>query len=556
MKQLWVCCFFCWSFFCAIIPLSAQNIKGLEQQLAKTEDKAEQMKLCYALSQQYNKAKDGVKTSEYALKAYNLALGLNNVAMKAYSAYMNGEGFLLRKSFLDANVRYGLALKHAKEAGEAGIQIDCLVKLADVASKNSNPAEAFKRANEAIDLLKKKNGAGSSVPTISVQSSGAATGGSDNVRIAQLEKDKSDLLKQIAILSNAQDKLGGERAKFAESQRELEKQRNDAEHTISEKNKAIESMSKEQLAAELRDQNRKRVEEELRFKTEKSTMQIKAQKLELLEKEGLLTKADAEIERSRYQMGILGAIALGILAIAGLFFARYRDKKKSTENLENKNKTIEKERQRSDELLLNILPANIAQELKQEGKAKARRYEKATVLFTDFKNFTQIAEKLSPEELVNELDYCFKAFDSIISHYGIEKIKTIGDAYMCASGLSEVSSNPSKMVKAALEIQEFLEEVKIERSAKGLPFFEARIGIHTGPVVAGVVGNKKFAYDIWGDTVNLAARMEQNCEPGGINISDVTYSDVRYEFDCQYRGKIAAKNKGEVEMYYVKGKAK
>jgi class 3 adenylate cyclase len=162
-----------------------------------------------------------------------------------------------------------------------------------------------------------------------------------------------------------------------------------------------------------------------------------------------------------------------------------------------------------------------------------------------------VAERLSPEMLVEELDYCFSNFDKIISKYRIEKIKTVGDAYICASGLSDMNASPSDMVKAALEIQDFLLHLKAERQSQALPYFEARVGIHTGPVVAGVVGAKKFAYDIWGDTVNIAARMEETCEPGRVNVSEDTYWLAKYEFEWHTRGKIAAKNKGQMDMYYV-----
>ncbi|HNE30485.1 MAG TPA: adenylate/guanylate cyclase domain-containing protein, partial [Saprospiraceae bacterium] len=186
-------------------------------------------------------------------------------------------------------------------------------------------------------------------------------------------------------------------------------------------------------------------------------------------------------------------------------------------------------------------------------KVAARQYDQATVMFIDFTGFTGVAERLAPENLVEELDYCFSNFDRIISQYRIEKIKTVGDAYICASGLSDMNASPSDMVKAALEIQDFLLHHKAERQSHGLPYFEARVGIHTGPVVAGVVGKKKFAYDIWGDTVNIAARMEESCDPGRVNVSEATFWPSKYEFEWLHRGKIAAKNKAAMDMYYVTG---
>jgi len=239
-----------------------------------------------------------------------------------------------------------------------------------------------------------------------------------------------------------------------------------------------------------------------------------------------------------------------------LLFGRFKAKQKSEKTLGEKNKIIEQEKSRNEELLLNILPKNIADELKASGKAKARRYDQVTVLFSDFVNFTKIAEQLSPEELVEELDKCFKAFDHIIKQYpDIEKIKTIGDAYMCASGLSERKGLPNNLIQAALDMQSYLHEYKELRIKQGKPYFEARIGMHTGPVVAGVVGDIKFAYDIWGDTVNLASRIESNSEAGQVNISQDTYNLIRYRYECNYRGKMPAKNKGELDMYYVHKKS-
>ena len=209
-------------------------------------------------------------------------------------------------------------------------------------------------------------------------------------------------------------------------------------------------------------------------------------------------------------------------------------------------------KKRSDELLLNILPEETAEELKQTGTAKAKSFDMVTVLFTDFKNFTQAAENLTAVELVAEINYCYSEFDKIISKHGIEKIKTIGDAYMCAGGLPvNNTTHAVDVVSAGLEMQQFILSNKQQREREGKPFFELRVGIHTGPVVAGIVGIKKFAYDIWGDTVNIASRMESSGESGKVNISQVTYELVKDKFTCTYRGKIDAKNKGQMEMYFV-----
>ena len=206
----------------------------------------------------------------------------------------------------------------------------------------------------------------------------------------------------------------------------------------------------------------------------------------------------------------------------------------------------------SDSLLLNILPAEIAKELKQKGSAEAKHFNEVTVMFTDFKDFSRITEKVPPGELVAEIDYLFKTFDNIISKYSIEKIKTIGDAYMCAGGLPvPKATHAIDIVQAAIEILEFIETHLQERIKQHKDPFEIRIGIHTGPVVAGIVGDKKFAYDIWGDTVNIASRMESSGEPGKINISGSTYALVKDKIHCTHRGKIKAKNKGEIDMYFV-----
>lgn len=248
------------------------------------------------------------------------------------------------------------------------------------------------------------------------------------------------------------------------------------------------------------------------------------------------------------QRNIRNSIAAGLAGALIFLAVVYRQRNR----IEKEKKKSDAEKQRSEELLLNILPAEVAGELKTTGRAKAKAFTMVTVMFTDFKDFARVSEKVSAELLVDEIHYCFSAFDNIIQQYRIEKIKTIGDAYLCASGLPVSSyTHAIDMVRAAIEIRDFMITRKKEKEAKGEIPFELRIGIHTGPVVAGIVGLKKYAYDIWGDTVNTAARMEQNSEVGKVNISGSTYELVKERFRCEYRGKIEAKNKGVIDMYFA-----
>ena len=215
---------------------------------------------------------------------------------------------------------------------------------------------------------------------------------------------------------------------------------------------------------------------------------------------------------------------------------------------------LEVEKQRSDELLLNILPEEIAQELKEKGEAEARIFENVSILFTDFKDFTQISQQLSARELVTEINIYFKRFDEICLKHDLEKIKTIGDAYMAVGGLPVATESSAKnTVKAALEMEAFVLERKKEEHVMGRERFEMRVGIHTGNVVAGIVGVNKFQYDIWGDTVNLASRVESHGEAGKVNISERTYDIIKQdpEFEFESRGEVLVKGKGAIKMYFV-----
>ena len=223
-----------------------------------------------------------------------------------------------------------------------------------------------------------------------------------------------------------------------------------------------------------------------------------------------------------------------------------------TKELEEEKQIAQSEREKSEKLLLNILPKEIALELKEKGYSEPILFQNVSVLFTDFKGFTKIAELMTPTELVKELDLCFVQFDKIIEKFHLEKLKTIGDSYMCAGGIPKVNSTHAiDCILAALEIQSMMNQMKEIKESTGTPYWELRLGIHSGPIVAGVIGEKKFAYDVWGDTVNTASRMESSGTPGRINISGSTYNLVKRLFECEHRGKIQAKNKGEIDMYYV-----
>jgi class 3 adenylate cyclase/Tfp pilus assembly protein PilF len=264
------------------------------------------------------------------------------------------------------------------------------------------------------------------------------------------------------------------------------------------------------------------------------------EQVRVLEKKDLeLANQEADIRSQR--IGLAASIG-GILLLGMLAYSIRRGKK------------------RSDELLLNILPAEVAEELKAKGEAEAKLIEQVTVLFTDFKGFTAMSEILSPKELVRDLHECFSVFDTICEKYGLEKIKTIGDAYMAAGGLpTPNTTHATDVINAAFEMRDFIAEGKARKIAAGLPYFEIRIGIHTGPVVAGIVGVKKFQYDIWGDTVNTASRMESSGEVGQVNISGATYALVKDTstplgvpaFVFSPRGEVQAKGKGKLEMYFV-----
>lgn len=254
---------------------------------------------------------------------------------------------------------------------------------------------------------------------------------------------------------------------------------------------------------------------------------------------------DAIIQKQRFVKNAFIAGFILILLVALQTLRNYYRKVRT-------NKLLDKQKVEIENLVLNILPAEVATELRVEGSATPRSYESVSVLFTDFKGFTKIASGLAPKDLVAELNDFFMAFDEIAGRNNLEKIKTIGDAYMCAGGIPSMNdTHPIDTVNAGLEMQAYMDQTNMIRASKGQQAWGLRVGIHTGPVVAGVVGKKKFAYDIWGNAVNIASRMESSGEPGRVNISAATHALVCKHFNCEFRGKIYAKNVGDIEMYFV-----
>ena len=250
-------------------------------------------------------------------------------------------------------------------------------------------------------------------------------------------------------------------------------------------------------------------------------------------------------ERDQKRLFLFAGV--GVLLVAAGLLNRLRYLRRSR-NL------IERERQRSEVLLRNILPGPIAEELKEHGRAVAREVEGVSILFTDFHDFTRLGEQMDAQSLVGEIDACFRAFDAICARHGLEKIKTIGDAYMCAGGLpTPWDGSALHTVRAALEMQAWVDERAGARSAKGEPAFRMRAGVHTGPVVAGIVGEAKFQYDLWGDAVNTAARMESSGAVGRVNISASTHALVKDTPGLRFeaRGGVQTKGKGMLTMYFV-----
>ncbi len=558
-------------FFILFISQSAhaQTAAALEAQARKTSDSRERMALLYKSAERYL-GSNPTKASQLAHQAYSIAFDdLKDYNMATKASFLNAEGYARQREWSNAKFRYNRSKESAQKANDVDWTVRSLMKMSDMAKREGNAAEAEAFMNQANDLKKRPNPVAESSPTaynrtVSTSTSTPSTSlpspaanrpsPTNQVdmnamreqfkkQTEMLERDRQRMISEVNMLKKEKESLNNGMALLRTKEKTLTAQTEEVMQTLAEKSDKLAVVEEQKNQISRIASKKQRLVEALKSENKLDSIAYAQDKQE----------QEFKLQKAANLRNIL-LLGLGFtLLIVFLVYRRSIENQKQRRILEEKNRTIEDERRRSDELLLNILPAAIADELKTYGKSKAQSYPKASVLFTDFKNFTAISERLTPEELVTELDTYFKAFDFIISQYKVEKIKTIGDAYMCASGLSDRISTPINIIKAALELQQFLNEMKIEKVRMGKPYFEARIGIATGPVVAGVVGVNKFAYDIWGDTVNIASRVQEASEPGRINISESTFREIQYTFNCHYRGKIPAKNKGDIDMYYVHG---
>lgn len=367
---------------------------------------------------------------------------------------------------------------------------------------------------------------------------------------AEADAARLDALRSDSLRSESEIRTQQEKAKNALNQLLISRKQADLDRQTAENDRLAKE--NEIKALEVQKEKERAENERLAAENAKQAQQVAENKTRLADLE--LEKSAANI-RSLF-LGLLGLGLLVLLTFLALLAVRRRNRKIKEQNviITRTAADLEVEKDKSDGLLLNILPVEVANELKEFGASKPRHYDETSVIFTDFVGFTMISEQLSPEELVHTLDEVFHAFDLIMEKHGLNRIKTIGDAYMAASGLPIADpEHATKAVRAALEMRDFVASYN-QKLVEGLPKWEIRIGVHSGPVVAGVVGIKKFAYDIWGDTVNTASRMESSGQKGKVNVSGDTRNSLNGEFTFEHRGKVKAKNKGEIDMYFVEWK--
>lgn len=470
----------------------------------------------------YAQLSDYPKALQYHQQA--LAINENIQDKKGIAANLSGIGtvHLSQKN-------YALAAEFAQKARDLAHSIGFLSTESEALLNLSKIYEATNRYDSAHSAYRQFILLRDSMDNVEVQKQVTK-------KTLQFEFSKTaDSLQQQQLLTDA--KLNQQILLAAKQQQELMLKQNSID--LANKEKALQHLAYLKSQADLQ-----YAQSQTRAKEEQLTLAENEKKLQATRvnlQQAQLQLKDRELQSQKTQR-VFYLAGIALLALLSFFiFRNYKNQQKS-------NRIISLEKQKSDDLLRNILPNEVALELKESGKALARNYDEVTVLFTDFVDFTKFSENSSPQQLVSELHACFKAFDEIMEKHGLEKIKTIGDAYMAVSGLPLPDvQHARKAALAALDIQRYIRD----RQRTQPDGFDIRIGLNSGPVVAGIVGVKKFAYDIWGDTVNTASRMESSSEPGKINISGTTYTLLKQDFQCVHRGRITAKNKGEIDMYFL-----
>jgi class 3 adenylate cyclase len=505
---------------------------------------------------------------EYLNEAEKLAEKAGDDDETARIKHLTATTHYILKDYYQAQVYNQEALKLALNGGNTGLAARCYLTASQIAAALYDYETSMQEYLRYLDIRDSvQDTEQSSRQNLSQQ----------QFLVERTEKELDEMIhtRQVERLELNQLRLESEKKeqevellKKTTSLQEarIQNEQLEKERTLQELLLAEEKLAAERKDREIKDLKIQQQLQESELRRSQLEQEKQQQEIRVLTQEKLISDLNLQKVRARTRflavIVLLALVSLVIIIRSWRFtrrtnktLAHQRNKiQQQKEALESQYEIIKIEREKSEKLLLNILPEETAAELKEKGYASPQHYDKVTVLFTDFVGFTMVSEKMTPKEIVQELDYCFMAFDKIIDKHNLEKIKTIGDSYMCAGGIPIANdTNPEDVVMAALEIRDFMEKERATRAARGEIYWQLRIGVHTGPVVAGVVGKNKFAYDIWGDAVNTASRMESSGEAGKVNISGFTYDIINDKFECSYRGKIKAKNKGEVDMYFVEG---
>ena len=490
------------------------------------------------------------------IKCSDIAIILNNPRKEGIANLTIADVHNRLGNFSTAEEYYSKAIEIFEQSNDSTYYASALLNLGETYFKDKKYDEALVMLNHSGDIFKKLNnrqgtayylGNAGMALAMQFEDSLAENYLLEAINILDEFKDYYPICTYLLYLSDIYSRKGDVPSAFDYANKSLElsqehklnEQINDANLKLSE---LYDSTGNIEAASEYRKKYIDYINSTFNLEANNSADLLRYH--EVSQKQAETDLANQKVKTQRI---IVYATVLTLLFIVWLAIVLYR---KNT-FVKKTNKIISTEKQRSDNLLLNILPKDTAQELKDKGKVQAKRFESVTILFTDFAGFTRYAEHLPPEDVVTAIDFYFSKFDDIIEKYGLEKIKTVGDAYMCAGGLPvSTKDHAYKVLLAAIEIMNFVNDVKAQ-SKDPLTQFDVRIGVNTGPVVAGVVGSKKFAYDIWGDSVNIASRMESNSKPGRINISENTYLLVKDKINCKFRGNIEVKNRGDLKMYFV-----